>query len=120
MSSFSFPFSLNFAIIYDVLQFYDTIQGHLHIGTAKEADAKADVGLCVAIDANYLCFIVAFREVFDVDIFSDSEVCSCEVNVGFFLSEHLLKDLHVVVADSCQFVPTAYAFFLSGWVAHQS
>lgn len=53
------------------LNFHDAAQWDLHIGTAKETDSEADVGLCVSKDANYLSFAMFFAEVFDADIFAN-------------------------------------------------
>ena len=92
----------------------------MHIGATEEADAQSDVGLVVVVDADYLCYIVAFWEVFNADIFSDSEVCSCEVDVSFFLFKHLPEEVDLILAYAGVFVLSLASRSFSGWVAHQA
>ena len=92
----------------------------MHIGATEEADAQSDVGLVVIVDADYLCYIVAFWEVFNVDIFSDGEVCSCEVDVGLFLFKHLAEEVDLILAYAGVFVLSLASRSFSGWVAHQA
>ena len=101
------------------VQFYDTVLGDFHIGTAEEADTEAYIVFLVTGEANYLSDVVILIKVFDANIFSDGEVGGCEVHLSVFLREHLLEEMHFLVCDAGIFFSSFAPGSLLGWVAHQ-
>ena len=101
------------------VQFYDTVLGDFHIGTAEEADTEAYIVFLVTGEANYPSDVVILVKVFDANIFSDGEVGGCEVYLSVFLREHLLEDFHLVVGNAGIFFSALAPSSLLSWVAHQ-